>query len=56
MRYLLALLACFGLFLAYVVVVKGIMQAPGSGGAIPMMILVAAMIGTWKAITKDKDG
>lgn len=54
MRYILALLACFGLFIGYVIIVTGVMQSRSGGGAIPMLILLAAMAGTWKAITKKK--
>lgn len=51
MKYALALAACFGIFVAYVVLAAVIGWKNG-GGMIPMLILVAALIGTWRAIIK----
>lgn len=55
MKYFLALAACFGIFVLYAVI-AGIMGWKHGGGAIPMMILLAALIGTWRAITKKESG
>lgn len=55
MKYALALAACFGIFLVYVVI-SGVMGWKHGGGAIPMLILFAALVGTWRAITKRDDG
>jgi len=55
MKYVLALAACFGVFLLYVVI-GGVMGWKHGGGAIPMLILFAALIGTWRAITKRTRG
>jgi hypothetical protein len=55
MKYALALAACFGIFIVYVVI-GVVMGWKNGGGTIPMLILVAALIGTWRAITKRDDG
>lgn len=55
MKYALAIAACFGIFCLYVIVFNGILGAKGTGGVIPMLILMAAWVGTWKAITKEKE-
>ena len=54
MKYVLALAACFGLFVLYAII-GGVMGWKHGGGAIPMLILFAAMAGTWLAITKKGD-
>lgn len=55
MKYVLALAACFGVFLLYVII-GGVMGWKHGGGAIPMLILFAALIGTWRGITKKDEG
>ncbi len=54
MKYALALAACFGIFLVYAII-AGVMGWKHGGGAIPMLILFAALIGTWRAIIKRDD-
>ncbi len=49
MKYVLAVAACFGIFVVYSII-AGIMGWKSGGGAIPMMILFAALIGTWHAM------
>ena len=53
MRYIVALLACFVIFVVYAVIAD-IMGWKAGGGAIPMLILFAAFVGTWRAITKKE--
>lgn len=55
MKYLLALAACFGIFAVYAVIAS-VMGWKHGGGAIPMLFMFAALIGTWRAITKKDDG
>lgn len=55
MKYLLALAACFGIIVVYTVI-AGVMGWKHGGGAIPELILFAALIVTWRAITKKDDG
>ena len=55
MKYAIALAACFGVFIVYIVI-GGVMGWKHGGGAIPMMILFAALVGTWRAITKNDEG
>lgn len=55
MKYAIALAACFGVFIVYIVI-GGVMGWKHGGGAIPMMILFAALVGTWRAITKKDEG
>ena len=54
MKYVLALAACFGIFVVYAII-AGVMGWKHGGGAIPMLILFAAIVGTWRAITKKDD-
>ena len=54
MKYILALGACFGIFVVYAII-AGVMGWKHGGGAIPMLILFAAIVGTWRAITKTSD-
>ncbi len=54
MKYVLALAACFGIFVVYALI-AGIMGWKHGGGVIPMLILFAAIVGTWRAITKKGD-
>lgn len=53
MKYLIALAACFGIFIVYAII-SGIMGWKHGGGVIPMLILFAALAGAWRAITKNK--
>jgi hypothetical protein len=55
MKYAIALAACFGIFIVYIVI-RGVMGWKHGGGAIPMMILFAALVGTWRTITKKDEG
>ena len=55
MKYVLAILACAGLFILYSVLGVTVFGWKHGGGAIPMMILLAAMGATWRAITKKRD-
>lgn len=55
MKYVLALAACFGIFIVYALI-AGAMGWTHGGGAIPMLILFAALVGTWRAITKKGEG
>ena len=54
MKYFLALAACFGIYIVYIVI-GGVMDWKHGGGAIPMLILISAWVATWKAITKKGD-
>lgn len=54
MKYVFALAACFGIFIVYLVI-GGVMSWKHGGGAIPMMILFAALVGTWRGITKKDE-
>ena len=51
MRYLLAILACGGIFILYAVI-AGLLEWKHGGGAIPIVILLGAIGSTWHAITK----
>lgn len=51
MKYFIALAACFGIFILYVMISVA-MDWKHGGGAIPMLIFFAAVVGTWRAITK----
>lgn len=53
MKYILAIAACFGIFLVYAAI-GVVMGWKSGGGAIPMLIFFAAIVGAWRAITKDK--
>ena len=55
MKYVLAILACAGLFILYAVLGAAVFGWKHGGGAIPMLILFAAMGATWRAITKKRD-
>ena len=55
MKYLLAFVACFGVVCVYLVVVVVVGWKHG-GGTIPMIILFAALVGTWIAITNKDEG
>lgn len=54
MKYVLALAACFGIFIMYAVIV-GVMGWKHGGGVIPILIFFAAIGWTWRAITKKED-
>lgn len=53
MRYILALLACLGLLIAHGMLGELLGWRHG-GGLIPILILVAALTATWRAITKRR--
>ena len=55
MKYVLAILACAGLFLLYAVLGAAVFGWKHGGGVIPMLILFAAMGATWRAITKNRN-
>ena len=55
MKYILAILACAGLFILYAVLGEAVFGWEHGGGAIPMLILFAAMGAVWRAITKKPD-
>lgn len=55
MDYVLAILACAGLFILYAVIGAAVFGWKHGGGAIPMLILLAAMGATWRAITKKHE-
>jgi hypothetical protein len=48
------LAACFGVFLVYAII-GAVMGWKHGGGLIPMLILFAALGGTWSAIAKQDD-
>jgi hypothetical protein len=52
MKYFLAILACFALFVVYTVVGAAVFGWKHGGGTIPMLILLAAMGAIWRGITK----
>jgi hypothetical protein len=52
-KYALAVLACFGIFMVYVFIGVALGWRHG-GGYFPMIILLVALGGTWKAITGKK--
>jgi len=55
MKYVIALVACFSIFIAYLMIV-GLMGWRHGGGIIPILILFAAITGIWRAITKKRSG
>jgi len=55
MKYVLAILACAGLFVIYTVLGVAVFGWKHGGGVIPILILFAAMGATWRAITKNRD-
>jgi hypothetical protein len=55
MKYLLAILACAGIFLLYCFIGSAVFGWKGSGGAIPTLILFASVGATWRAITNKSD-
>lgn len=55
MRYVYATATCFALLVFYALI-GGMLGWKHGGGAIPMLILIAALVGTWRAITKRGDG
>lgn len=54
MKYVMAILACAGLFILYTILGAVVFGWKHGGGAIPMLILFAAMWATWRAITKER--
>ena len=55
MKYVLAILACAGLVVLYAVLGAAVFGWKHGGGVIPMLLLLAAMGATWRAITKNRD-
>lgn len=55
MKYVLAILACAGLFILYAVLGAAVFGWKHGGGAIPMLILLVAMGATWRTITKKRE-
>lgn len=55
MKYVLALAACFGILVLYAVI-AGFLGWKHGGGVIPTLILVVALVGTWRAVTKKGEG
>ena len=55
MKYVLAILACAGLIILYAVLGAAVFGWKHGGGAIPTLILLAAMGATWRAITKKRE-
>lgn len=55
MKYVLAILACVGLFILNAVIGAAVFGWKHGGGVIPMLILLAAMGWTWRAITKKRE-
>ena len=53
MRHVLAILACLGLTLLYVLLAAALGWRRG-GGLIPLLVFFAALGGTWRIITKGK--
>jgi hypothetical protein len=53
MKYILAILACVGLFIAYGILGELLGWRHG-GGVIPILVLLAALTATWRAITKTR--
>ncbi len=54
MKYVIALLACIGIFIAYVLIGAAVFGWQHGGGLIPMMILFAIVGAVWRKITKSK--
>lgn len=50
-KYVMALLACLGIFGVYVVIAASMGWKQG-GGYVVMVIVFMAIVGTWKAITR----
>ncbi len=55
MKYVLAVLACAGLFILYAVLGAAVFGWERGGGVIPMLILFAVIGATWRAITKKHE-
>ena len=55
MKYVLAILACAGLFILYAVLGAAVFGWEHGGGAIPMLVLIAAIVASWRAITKSRE-
>ncbi len=54
MKYVIAVLACVGVFIAYVLIGAAVFGWQHGGGLIPMMILFAIVGAVWRKITKSK--
>ena len=52
-RIILAILACFGIFIIYALI-GGLLGWKHGGGAIPALIVLSCMGFTWRAITRTK--
>ena len=55
MKYVRALVACFGVILVYIVI-GWVMGWKHGGGFFPLLILFAALSGTWRVFTKGDRG
>jgi hypothetical protein len=53
MKYFLAILACFGVVVAYILIGAGVFGWKHGGGVIPMLILFAALGAIWRKMTKS---
>lgn len=54
MRRLLAVIACTGILFVFSII-KLAMGWHATGGFIPTLILLVALISTWRGITKSRD-
>jgi hypothetical protein len=52
-KYFLAILACFGVVVAYILIGAGVFGWEHGGGVIPMLILFAALGAIWRKMTKS---
>lgn len=53
-RFFLAVLACLGIYMIYVIIAVVLDWKPGDDGIIPMAITVACMGAAWRAIFREK--
>ena len=53
MKYVLAIFVCVAICIAYALI-GALLGWRSGGGVIPMMILFAALVATWRGITKNK--
>jgi len=54
MKYVISLLVCIGIFIAYVLIGAAVFGWQHGGGLIPMMILFAIVSAVWRKKTKSK--
>jgi hypothetical protein len=50
MKYILAMIACAGVFITYVLLASVVFEWKHGGGAIPKLVLILAMSATWRAV------